>query len=662
MVDFAQSVATPPTGAYAPALMNFAQLANLPSDYAQGQQNQFAQQQRDRQTQLQQPLTSSDPRAMAIELAQRDPSMAAQLLPFLVGQEPGQVSPLLGGSGGGSGGQPQGGSPAPQAGAGAPSATPAATAPPASYPAPQLRSAAGGGDSGAGTVVDIVTGVLPEDGAKTGQVINSVAKAIGADPNAPLTPDQQAKATKYVQAYAQRNGIKVAAAGGQDGDASPSFDQRWAAGAPDGASGVEPGSRVLHPQPQQARPAQPPAQGQPQPPAQSQQGRPQQGQEVPAAIPGLILPPGFKPGQEVEAVQALRAAAAEARNANNAKTRSQAPQLDKMADEIEKHLQPQKLLQGQEIVDARGNVIRSGSGDSARDIADGIKSGDQPPTTTGLGRMAPQVRGLLAKDGYNLAKAQQEWAGAQKQIQSLNGPQMVRYAGLASSVVNTIDEVKGLSEEMANGGIPLFNKVKLAAYIQTQGNSANGQLAARYMAATNTLKEEFANLAQGGYAPTEAAWDLANQQINGNYGVKELGASLDEVQRLIKYRINGIPNFNTLGPASGNRYFNKGADAEAASPAGDTQPAPARAAPQPGHIEDGHRFKGGDPSNEANWEKVSQGDSSTRVAMDAADQKRFQRRIDNAEGDKDLIKIRKDLEKRGIDPDSIPALQLGSIG
>ena len=41
----------------------------------------------------------------------------------------------------------------------------------------------------------------------------------------------------------------------------------------------------------------------------------------------------------------------------------------------------------------------------------------------------------------------------------------------------------------------------------------------------NTLKEEFANLAQGGYAPTEAAWGLANSQINANYGVDQLKSS-----------------------------------------------------------------------------------------------------------------------------------------
>ena len=62
------------------------------------------------------------------------------------------------------------------------------------------------------------------------------------------------------------------------------------------------------------------------------------------------------------------------------------------------------------------------------------------------------------------------------------------------------------------------------------------------MTAVNTLKEEFAQLAAGGYAPTEDAWKLANSQINGNYGVKDLRASLTEVQRLINYRLGAFAN------------------------------------------------------------------------------------------------------------------------
>jgi len=517
MVDFPNTVAIPPTGEYAPRLMDFGVLGNLPQDYAQGQQNQFAEQQRQRQTQLQQPIDVSDPKTMALQLAGRDPGMAAQLLPFLLGQEPGQVSPLLGGQPG-----------APQAAPGGPSAPGAPSAPPQSVRAPSLPPPAPAavsprGDVGTGTVVDIVTGVLPENSPKTGAVIGNIAKAIGADPNAPLTPEQQARTAKLVQAYAQRTGIEPK---------SP----------PQPAPQATPAGTV--------------------------------GQGGPAPIPGLILPPQFKPGQEMEAAQALLQAGAQAIASNNPKTRAEGELMLNRAAEIEKRMAPK--IVGGNLIGPRGEVVYSQMAGAADDIAGAIEKGEQPPFLTGLSRnIAPQVRQIMAKDGFNLAKAQQEWSGAQKQIQSLNGPQMTRYAGLAKSVVNTIDEVKSLAEEMGNIGIPLVNKAKLIAYTQAEGNSEKGQLAARYMAGINTLKEEFANLAQGGYAPTEAAWSLADQQINGNFGVKQLNASLDEVQRLINYRIRGIPNFSTLGPPSANRYFGKGAGAEGEG--GTTTAAPASA-------------------------------------------------------------------------------------
>jgi hypothetical protein len=214
------------------------------------------------------------------------------------------------------------------------------------------------------------------------------------------------------------------------------------------------------------------------------------------------------------------------------------------------------------------------------DLSEAIKKGDQPPVLTGLYGLSGPIRQRLEKDGFDLAKAQLEWQRAQKQITSLNGPQQVRFVGLANSVVNTIDEVRDLSEKMKLSGVPIANRAEMAAYAQTQGNTENGQLTARYLAAVNTLKEEFANLANGGYAPTEAAWALANGQINGDYGVKQLGASLDEVQRLINYRLKAMPGLSTMGPGAPNTYLPQqgGANPNAAPP---QTGAPAGAAPQP---------------------------------------------------------------------------------
>lgn len=188
------------------------------------------------------------------------------------------------------------------------------------------------------------------------------------------------------------------------------------------------------------------------------------------------------------------------------------------------------------------------------DLVDGIMSGKQPPTLTGLYKNAGPVRAALAQRGFDLSTAQLQWDGARKQIMSMNGPQQVRYYQLANGVVNTIDRVNELSRELKNSGVPLLNKAKLDAYIQLNGNSPQGQLATQYVTAVGVLREEMANLANGGYAPTEPAWALANEQVNGNYGVQQLGASLTELQRLINYRLRALPQANTFGPGAENRY------------------------------------------------------------------------------------------------------------
>jgi hypothetical protein len=145
----------------------------------------------------------------------------------------------------------------------------------------------------------------------------------------------------------------------------------------------------------------------------------------------------------------------------------------------------------------------------------------------------------------NLAKLQIDYEGAKRFVAGMNGPNMIRFKGLAGSVINTIEDVKRLAGELQQGGLQRWNAAKRGSILQLYGNTPQSETAAQYMAAVNTLKEEFASLVQGGFAPTESAFALANQQVNGDYGLKDLNASLSEVQRLINYRMGA---FNDLQP------------------------------------------------------------------------------------------------------------------
>ena len=210
--------------------------------------------------------------------------------------------------------------------------------------------------------------------------------------------------------------------------------------------------------------------------------------------------------------------------------------------------------------DDRPRVNVTMNAEDASDLARQLVAGNIVPSM--LSKRTANYNGVLAEANrvsmattgkpYNAARAQTEYASANRFMAALNGQQQQRFRALASAVVNTIDEVKSLSTELNNSGVPLVNRAKLATYAQTMGNSPQGQLAARYIGAVNTLKEEFANLAQGGYAPTEAAWSLANQQINGDFGVKQMDASLTEVQRLINFRMQAFENLTPYGVSTDN--------------------------------------------------------------------------------------------------------------
>lgn len=198
-------------------------------------------------------------------------------------------------------------------------------------------------------------------------------------------------------------------------------------------------------------------------------------------------------------------------------------------------------------------IINPASEADAKDSAEQLASGRILPTD--LSKRGASYNHILAEANrisladtgkpLNINKLKLDYESAKRFAGTMNGSQMVRFKGLADSVVNTIDEVRSLADELKQGGIQKWNKVKRGTIQQVYGNTPQSELAARYVGAVNTLKEEFANLAQGGFAPSEATWKLANEQINGDYGFKDMNASLSEVQRLINFRVGA---FSNMGP------------------------------------------------------------------------------------------------------------------
>lgn len=190
------------------------------------------------------------------------------------------------------------------------------------------------------------------------------------------------------------------------------------------------------------------------------------------------------------------------------------------------------------------------SSEEKTNMLDGIKDGLINPAQASK-RGFNSVLSEGAKQGIPMAQIELDWKAANRMAATMNSQQSVNFDTLSTTVMGTIDRVTTLADQLKLTGVPLYNTAKLGEIRQLEGNSPKGQLIGQYIAATTTLKEEYANFAQGGYAPTESAFKLGDALIKENYGSDYLKAALGETKRLVNIRITARRNLGTrqvLGP------------------------------------------------------------------------------------------------------------------
>lgn len=376
MATFEQTVAIPSTRDYAPPTPDiFAQIANMPNAYYQGQFNKQQREMNDqaiRQGQIRQdiqqtfrgglPMNADGSidygRAVAMLAQKGDTSALWNGADAMYAQSAAKLSPLLAG----------GGQAAP-AGTGGGSA---------GAPAPRVPVSQGvQGDSGSGTIASLVTDRLPNQDTTTGQTIAKIASVMGIDPNANMTPGQMRRAQGLLQKYAPAPSPSAPVAGrGTGAPAAPLSRPSLASAGGDGASSSTPSERVagafaaLPPsanagtpaaQPQPAPNGAPSPQGAPQAapqPVQQAQAAPQgpqpQGRPI---VPQVPLPRGYTDPQA--AILALRTEAA--RLAANPRAQGQVQELNNWASRIEESLKPVQANPNTTMLDPRtGQVLYEG--------------------------------------------------------------------------------------------------------------------------------------------------------------------------------------------------------------------------------------------------------------------------------------------------------------
>lgn len=209
------------------------------------------------------------------------------------------------------------------------------------------------------------------------------------------------------------------------------------------------------------------------------------------------------------------------------------------------------------------NTMKAGDID---EIAQSIVKGEQPPNLQGLYRQGASVRASLARQGYPLAQAQQDWEAQKKFLATLNGAQQLKLRQATEFVKETVPLVRELSSDLTakipRTQFPILNSAALiAARSGTLGQEAQIS-ATKLTAQINDMQAELATMYRGGNTATDAALKQAGEMLKTNWTEPQLNAALDLVERNAQIRLNSIRSTGVAG-VSGESYKPSGAEPEA---------------------------------------------------------------------------------------------------
>lgn len=186
----------------------------------------------------------------------------------------------------------------------------------------------------------------------------------------------------------------------------------------------------------------------------------------------------------------------------------------------------------------------------AEAIADAIIDGKQPPVLTGLYSKSSAVRAALAKKGYDLTKATQDWNATQKLLTTLNGSQQTRLRQAVNFTYDSLDLLDELNTEaekaMTRAGITPIGSVQRTAAVS---GALGKDIKAAFTKLDNQISDlvsELATVYKGGNSSTDESLKLAAKQLSSNWDYDTLKKNIELVRKNLGIRKNSL-NLTTGG-------------------------------------------------------------------------------------------------------------------
>lgn len=186
------------------------------------------------------------------------------------------------------------------------------------------------------------------------------------------------------------------------------------------------------------------------------------------------------------------------------------------------------------------------SATDAKSIADAIVAGDQPPDVKGLYRLAGPVRAELAKQGYDMTKANLDWEATKKHLSTLNGAQQTRLRQAISTASDSLGVIEDLAKQWDGGKFPVLNRAALTAAVNGAMGPKAQQIATNLTAQITDVTSELGNVYMGGNSPTDHALSLAGKNLSADWTRDQLLNAIKLARTNLQIRNNSIVNSGAI--------------------------------------------------------------------------------------------------------------------
>jgi hypothetical protein len=196
-----------------------------------------------------------------------------------------------------------------------------------------------------------------------------------------------------------------------------------------------------------------------------------------------------------------------------------------------------------------------GGADDVKLSVAGMKDGSLPPQLPG--RASKDYTAIMAeakRQGFDLAKANEDWVATQKHLATMNGQQQERLRQAISFTKESLPLVRQLITQWDSAGYPVLSKAALDAAAAGAGTKEQQSLAVRLKGQIADLTSELGTVYKGGNSSTDESLKLAGENLSGSWSKQAALDAIDQIDKNIGFRENSMRNSRAVTSGGDNPY------------------------------------------------------------------------------------------------------------